>query len=387
MKQTKTMSKSRSYSQSELKLVCDNLCDNIETLFDLFQLDYKENHKMFTMSCPIHGGDNQSALNIYHLGDHYRGNWACRTHQCEKIFQPSIIGFIRGLLSVEKYEWKQDGDKIYPFNQAVEFALEFLNKDVKDFKVSKKTQEKNKFTQIVEKIKPLTTFDSTKVNRQYVRSALSIPAKYYIDRGYTNEILEKYDVGLCSTAGKEMYNRVVAPIYDDNHRFVVGCTGRSIFNKCNVCGSFHNPQTSCPSQQDSWKYSKWKHSNGFKSQNYLYNFWFAKEHILETGSVILVESPGNVWKLEENGIHNSVGLFGCSLSDRQKLILDSSGAMNIIILTDNDDAGKKAAEQIQNKCSKTYNILIPKISKNDIGEMTSDEITIEIKNYLEQIKW
>jgi DNA primase len=119
----------------------------------------------------------------------------------------------------------------------------------------------------------------------------------------------------------------------------------------------------------------------------LYNFWFAKEHILETGSVILVESPGNVWKLEENGIHNSVGLFGCSLSDRQKLILDSSGAMNIIILTDNDDAGKKAAEQIQNKCSKTYNILIPKISKNDIGEMTSDEITIEIKNYLEQIKW
>jgi hypothetical protein len=68
MKQTKTMSKSRSYSQSELKLVCDNLCDNIETLFDLFQLDYKENHKMFTMSCPIHGGDNQSALNIYQLG-------------------------------------------------------------------------------------------------------------------------------------------------------------------------------------------------------------------------------------------------------------------------------------------------------------------------------
>jgi hypothetical protein len=33
------------------------------------------------------------------------------------------------------------------------------------------------------------------------------------------------------------------------------------------------------------------------------------------------------------------------------------------------------------------NVQKPKISKNDIGEMTSDEITIEIKNYLEQIKW
>lgn len=380
-----TMNKSRSYNQQQLKLICDNLCDNIETLFDTFHLEYKENNRMYTMSCPIHGGDNASALNIYHLGDHYRGNWTCRTHGCEKIFQPSIIGFVRGLLSVNKYNWTHSGDQIYSFNDTVAFILQLLNKNLKDFKISKHLQEKNKFTQIVEKIANQETDTTPKVDRKYVLSALDIPAQYYIDRGYSHSILSKYDIGLCLNKGKEMSGRVVAPIYDNEHKFVVGCTGRSVFNKCLKCSGFHNPIDTCPHNDDVWKYSKWKHSHGFKSQNYLYNYWFAKEHILKTSTVIIVESPGNVWKLEENDIHNSVAVFGCSLSDRQKIILDASGAMNLIILTDNDEAGKKAAEQITQKCQKTYRIFVPKISKPDVGEMSPQEIDTEIKQYIKGI--
>jgi DNA primase len=106
---------------------------------------------------------------------------------------------------------------------------------------------------------------------------------------------------------------------------------------------------------------------------------------MKTYTAIIVESPGNVWKLEENGIHNSVGIFGSSMSDRQKILLDSSGAMNLVILTDNDEAGQKAAEQIKSKCQNTYRIFIPQISKPDIGEMTSAEINNEIKPLLERI--
>ena len=106
---------------------------------------------------------------------------------------------------------------------------------------------------------------------------------------------------------------------------------------------------------------------------------------MKTSSAIIVESPGNVWRLEEAGIHNSVGIFGSSLSDRQKIILDGSGAMNIIILADNDDAGKKAAQQIKKKCEKTYNIYIAQITKTDIGEMSVEEIKSEIKPFLEKI--
>lgn len=80
--------KSRSHSQNELKVLCDALCDNIENVLSSLDLhDYRDNSKMLTMSCPIHGGDNESALNLYYEGDTYRGNWKCRTHQCEKYFK------------------------------------------------------------------------------------------------------------------------------------------------------------------------------------------------------------------------------------------------------------------------------------------------------------
>ena len=77
---TMTMTKSRLNDQAKLKIVCDELCDNITSLLDSFGLDYKVNQKMISMSCPIHGGDNPSAVNIYPEGDQYRGNWKCRTH-------------------------------------------------------------------------------------------------------------------------------------------------------------------------------------------------------------------------------------------------------------------------------------------------------------------
>ena len=166
---------------------------------------------------------------------------------------------------------------------------------------------------------------------------------------------------------------------------MIGCTGRSIFEKCSNCKSFHDPQNDCPNHESAWKFSKWKHNIDFKSQNHLYNFWFAKDYILKTSTVIIVESPGNVWRLEENGIHNSVAIFGSSLSDRQKFFLDSSGAMNLVILTDNDEAGFAAAQKIKERCSHTYRIYIPKISKPDIGEMTTEEINTEIKPILEKL--
>jgi len=54
-------------------------------------------------------------------------------------------------------------------------------------------------------------------------------------------------------------------------------------------------------------------------------------------------------------------------------------------LTDNDEAGKKAADQIIAKCQNTYRIFYPTISKQDVGEMSIEEINTEIKQYIERI--
>lgn len=383
----KTMSKKyRSFDQDKLKIVCDELCENIESLLDSFDLEYKVNHKLINMSCPIHDGDNFSAINIYPDGERYRGNWVCRTHNCEKIFKQSILGFIRGIISNRKYGWVKDGDNTCSFQEALDYATKFLNKDFNKIKISKTDKDKKIFTNIVNYVGKSEIQDATKITRNQIIKNIKIPAEYYISRQYTSDVLIKYDVGLCSNPEKPMYNRIVVPVYDNNYAYMVGCTGRSIFNRCILCNCYHNPDAPCPEENKRWTFPKWKHSSDFKSQNYLYNFWFAKQFITQSYTAILVESPGNVWRLEESGIHNSVAMFGSSLSDRQKIILDSSGAMNLIILTDNDEAGRKAAEQIKNKCQNTYRIFIPNISKNDIGDMSITEIHQELKPQLDKIK-
>lgn len=383
--------KYRSYSQSELKRMSNLICENIEDLLSIFNVDYRKTSKMMISTCPIHGGDNPSAFNLYPYGDDYKGNWKCRTHHCEEIFMPSMIGLVRGLLSHREHGWSDDKDTMVSFNDTLIFIEDFLaNKQ--DTTISIDNNKGCDFVEIVDKLKNKKSIDSdpgiitTIIPRSTVRKLLKIPAQYYIDRGYTKQILDKYDVGLCLTKGKEMYGRVVAPVYDENYTTMIGCTGRSIFDKCDSCKAHHNQSYRCPDKQNQWKYSKWKHSFGFKSQWCLYNYWFAKNYIQQTGTAILVEGPGNVWRLEENGIHNSVAMFGSNLSDKQLSLLDNIGCTTIILLTDNDAAGQEAKKNIIHKCQKTHRIFSPVISKADVGEMTSDEIKREIIDYLGKIK-
>ena len=120
----------------------------------------------------------------------------------------------------------------------------------------------------------------------------------------------------------------------------------------------------------------------------MYNYHKAKEHIASSGVIILVESPGNVWRLEESGIHNSVGLFGTTLNPPQKHLIDESGALTIVIIMDNDDndAGQKAAEEIKQQLEKTYRVYIVDINKNDVGEMSTNEVTEDILPLINQAK-
>lgn len=381
---TQKIKTSHSYNQHQLKVICDHLCDNIDSLIEILGAEeLKSNGKMIVGRCPIHDGDNATAFNLYPEGDNYRGNWKCRTHNCEKTFKASIIGFIRGVLSNKKFGWSKQGDQTVTFQETIEFIEAFLGKDISKIKISRKEIEKRTFSSIVKNIITEKNEEQvSKITRNTVRRSLIIPCEYFISRGFDKNVLDKYDVGLCDKPEKEMFNRAVVPIYDHDYKFVIGCSGRSVFDKCDQCKCYHDVEQECPVQDDKWKYCKWKHNKNFKSQNYLYNYWFAKNTILETTKVILVESPGNVWRLEQAGIHNSVGIFGSSLSDRQKILLDGSGAMTIILIMDNDEAGEKAALSISNKCKNTYNIVNIKISKPDIAEMSMEEINKQIRVYL-----
>ena len=72
-------------------------------------------------------------------------------------------------------------------------------------------------------------------------------------------------------------------------------------------------------------------------------------------------------------------MFGTYLSEGQKDLLDMVGAMSLVVLTDNDKAGRIGAQSILKQCAKTYRLYFPNIKDNDVGDMTSDSITSEIQ--------
>jgi len=372
-------------NNDELHLLSEAVMDKWEELFEFFQIDYRISKNLVYCACPIHGGDKQNAFNFYHEGDSVRGNWKCRSHGCEKYFVSSILGLIRGVLSHNNgwEDGQRDRNKVVPFEKVINFAKEFSG--VGKLLVDDIECEKRRFAKQASLFAEKKVDTAFTLTRTQVRKSLRIPAKYYINRGYSKTVLDEYDVGMCDAPYKEMSGRIVVPIYDDNYKYMVGCTGRSQFEKCKKCSLFHNPTLICPTREQ-WKYSKWRNCSRFQAESFLYNFWSAKEHILNSGVAVIVEGPGDVWRLVEAGINNAVALFGSSLKDGQKQALDKSGAMSLIVLTDNDEAGIKAAQDIQLKCGREYRLYFPKLSGSDVGDMSTDVVTKEIVPILNNIK-
>ena len=323
----------------------------MEKIFDILSYFDIENYfnagDLIVMNCPIHEGDNQSAwnVNINRNSEHY-GLWFCNTKFCHKQKGHDIISFINLML-----------DKTHNKKHNFVEVLKFIDDFTKDVNIDFAKRIVDNFTDIIQKNKTISYH--TKFTRKDIRKRLKIPAKYYINRnpGFSEETLDQFDVGLCEDVKSEMFNRVVFPVYDETNTYFVGCVGRAI----------------------SGDSIKWKNKKGFNKANYLYNYGNAIKEVANCSTLIIVEGQGDVMRLYESGVRNVVGLFGCHLSDSQEFLLQRTGALNIVIMTDNDSAGNECRIDIKNKLRDFYNIYEVIPPKKDIGEMTSKEIDREIK--------
>ncbi|GAG82713.1 unnamed protein product, partial [marine sediment metagenome] len=73
------------------------------------------------------------------------------------------------------------------------------------------------------------------------------------------------------------------------------------------------------------------------------------------------------------------------ISQGQFNLLNQSGALSIIVLLDNDEAGMIGAKKIQQQCGRLYRLYYPTIDTNDVGDMGVDEVTKDIKSYIDKI--
>ncbi len=352
------------------------VCERLDDLFEKLEIRVRRAGKLYMGTCPIHQGDNATALNIYPEGFKSPGSWLCNTHKCEDTFKKTIIGFTRGVLSTKYYGWteKKPNANQAPFDKVIKWLCKFVEQDWQKIKIDESLTERNKFVSQVETFKKLNTQRRQGPPRELVIKSLDIPATYYLNRGYKEETLVEYDVGLCKQINKPMSNRVVVPIYDANGKYMVGCTGRSIFECCKKCKMYHESKIACPSVYTE-QYCKWKQTEGIT--NYLYNWWNAAKYIQEKGFAIVVESPGNVWRLVEAGINNVVATFGTKITDAQQILLEKLGIMKLCFILDNDEAGtnyrKSVAEQLPYYLLK---FIVP--TTKDVGEMSVEQVKSEI---------
>lgn len=333
------------------------LANEILIILDNLGIKYNKSQNRVCFPCPIHKGDNWSACSI--LLKAPVGLWRCFTRGCEINHGKSFLAFCRAFQSVTTgREWSYEETRTHVANILGHEPIYHDSGHIKEEYVVPNLYELGTLT------------------RGQVRSRLDIPAKYYLERGYSSEILDHYDVGTCKDNTKSMANRVVLPIYDLSGK-MFGCSARSIYEKCEACGFFHSVSEECSTNRFiNANRGKWKHGYNFKSGQYLYNLWYSHRELTRTRVAILVESPGNVLRLEESGIHNSVAILGSSLSGQQLAILSSFGVATLVLLFDNDLAGQVCKDRVIKNCSKNYNIInidLPSRYK-DIGSMAIADI-------------
>ncbi|KKN98954.1 hypothetical protein LCGC14_0141990 [marine sediment metagenome] len=365
-------------SSDKVAFIQDRANDRIAEVFDALGLEFVERHDYLQCACPVHEGDNQRGMFWAIRSNH----WQCKTRGChlEPITGPStsVFGLVRGAMSSKT-------EKVWGFQQAVRFVSQALGLDkcsvdastAQDIEIAKFVkQHKKKQATINRKGTPLRD----------IVSQLQSDQVYYPNRGVSPEIIARYYISFCNVKGKPMYKRAFFPILDVTGRNVIGWSGRSIYDKCSKCGMHHHPERqSCPDKQYGGVYTKWKHSKDFRGELSLYNIWYAKPFINKTGYAVLVEGPGDVWACEAAGIRNSVALLGVSMSRQQRLMLQNAGALTIVCMLDNDEAGLKAMKKLEQDLIHYFRVfcVTPETGK-DIGEMFADDIVKKINPIIQK---
>lgn len=329
-------------AKTDLNEVTERVFENINILLDSFGLEYEEDSRgRIFMPCPIHGGDNQRGLSICKN----RKVWACWTHNCHEIHGQSIFGFTAGVLS------RNEKNKA-AFKDALKYITSLYK--IKNVRIKSKTQQDDDFKNIAELWKEIN-YDEQQKSCEVIES--TIPSEYFIKRGFNPETLCHFGVG----DAVDIKNRASIPIHNKD--------GELIGYIYRATKPYITP--------------KFIFTDGLKKSHLLYNYHRAIEHAKNKNCFFIAEGQGEVWRLYEAGIYNAVSIFGKSISDEQITLLLLSGVTRLVIITDDDQAGRESKIEIHRKLDRIFKLHFPVFNKKDVGSMTVAEIQTGILSQVE----
>ena len=186
----------------------------------------------------------------------------------------------------------------------------------------------------------------------------SIGLAYFRDRGFRDDIIEKFQLGYSPEKRDALANEALKKSYKkdyltrtglcfetEDHRLRDRFWGRVIFPFHTLSGkvvAFGGRVLSRETKGVAQKYVNSPESEIFTKGNNLYGLYFAKQAIMKKDRCFLVEGYTDVISMHQSGIENVVASSGTALTEAQIRLIHRFTS-NITVLYDGDEAGIHAA--------------------------------------------
>jgi len=332
----------------ELTQIKKLLNDNYKEVFSKLNMHCEYFDDNVYCKCPVHENSDNPRAFSYCVK---RGIWKCWTRDCQEHFRNDIFGVIRGVLS------NATGEEV-DFKKALKWVYQnFSIKSGKNNSIKQEPDE-DEFNKILRTIK-----NKNKIieHPPIQLEDFQVPSEYFLGRGFKKSTLKFFGVGDCNTKGV-LYDRAIIPILSDSGKEVIGAIARST---------------------KEYKIPKFLiYPKGFDKRYCFYNYFNAKKRAEETSCLYVLEGQGDVWRMHEAGVKNAIGLLGKTISVQQEQKLKKLAVTHLIIILDNDQAGREARIKIQRQLGRTYKLTFPKLQDKDIGDMSVKKIKDDILTQL-----
>ena len=190
-------------------------------------------------------------------------------------------------------------------------------------------------------VKPeFVPFDEVMVRRLHAQAMESPRAlRYFEGRQINTSSMDKFLLGY-----SDKQDMVTVPVHSPDGKILVGFVGRSVEGK------------------------EFKNTPGLPKSKVLFNLHRARKY----DSVFVVESSFDAIRLDQNGL-GAVATLGANVSTQQ-LELMKKYFNSVIVVADNDEAGKKMQERVLTRLQNRAIIVSLPTRFKDIGDMTDSDI-------------
>lgn len=308
------------------------------------------NNQEIRARCKIHGGTNPTS---FVMNKAFK-KWVCFSNNCEEEFGRDVVGLIRSTTRCSFAEALEMLSFMTGISLDEEIDEKTYNKFVAETEKSHLVTE-NKIINPEEEL-PLETDD------RFISVSKTNPTDYFLKRGFTQEVLDYFGItGVYSDI--KGVKRVLIPVHDADER-LVGVQGRRM-----------------DGVEDDEKYR----TERFKKGTVLYNLNNAKAFLGSSPTLVLVEGVTDVWSLWMMGYYNAVSSLGCKMTKEQALLVVKH-ALNLIIIFDGDEEGRKSTDRIERILGKTVNIYRINLPEGkDPGSVNKAWLDIELRNIYREI--